>query len=40
MLALSGVELAQVFADLGAFLFAIPLVLPALARMGYEHSAR
>ncbi|MBR1539537.1 MAG: MATE family efflux transporter, partial [Bacteroidales bacterium] len=40
LLAFTGVELAQVFADLGAFLFAIPLVLPALARMGYEHSAR
>ena len=35
-----GVELAQMVADIGSFLFAIPLVLPALARLGHESSAR
>ena len=35
-----GVELAQMISDIGAFLFAIPLVLPALARMGHEPAAR
>ena len=38
--AFQGVELAQMISDIGAFLFAIPLVLPALARMGHEPAAR
>ena len=29
----TGVELAQMIADIGAFAFAIPLVIPALAKM-------
>lgn len=35
-----GVELSQMISDIGAFLFAIPLVLPALAHMGHGPSAR
>ena len=35
-----GVEVAQTLADVGSFLFAIPLVLIALSRMGHEPSAR
>ena len=35
-----GVEIAQMLADIGSFLFAIPLVLIALSQMGREPSAR
>ena len=36
----TGVEISQMLADIGSFLFAIPLVLIALSRMGHEPSAR